>query len=242
MFDNWLYKTSFSLFKKALEEYKLLQDKEKVLIGVSGGADSIVLAHLFNAYNLRRHKEWNLLAVHIDPGFPQWNTKKIAKFFEEIKIPYLISKIDVLQKLAQITKRKQKYCFYCSRERRKRLFEIADQYGIKKIALAHHLEDVNETFLLNLFYASEITTFVPKQDFFQKRFYIIRPLYFFDKPLISRYLNTYKLPEIKNRCPYENMSERNRIRKFLNQLYKKDPRIKTNIFWGIKNVKTNYLP
>ncbi len=242
MLDGWLYKTSFSLFKKALEEYALLPDNEKVLIGVSGGADSIVLAHLFNAYNLRRHKHWDLLAVHIDPGFPQWNTQKIVKFFEKIKIPYLISKIDVPKKLARITKRRQKYCFFCSRERRKRLFEIANQYGIKKIALAHHLEDVNETFLLNLFYASEISTFVPKQDFFQNRFYIIRPLYFFDKTLIARYLKTYGLSAIKNRCPYEKMSERNRIRKFLNQLYQKDPRIKANIFWGIKNVKINYLP
>lgn len=242
MLDGWLYKTSFSLFKKALEEYALLSDNEKVLIGVSGGADSIVLAHLFNAYNLRRHKHWDLLAVHIDPGFPKWNTQKVVQFFEEIKIPYLISKIDVPKKLAQITKRRQKYCFFCSRERRKRLFEIADQYGIKKIALAHHLEDVNETFLLNLFYASEISTFVPKQDFFQNRFYIIRPLYFFDKTLIARYLKTYGLSAIKNKCPYEKMSERNRIRKFLNQLYQKDPRIKANIFWGIKNVKINYLP
>ncbi|MCX7785861.1 MAG: tRNA 2-thiocytidine biosynthesis TtcA family protein [candidate division WOR-3 bacterium] len=242
MFDRWLYKRSFSLFKKALEEYSLLQDKEKVLVGVSGGADSIVLAHLFSVYNLRRNKNWNLLAVHIDPGFPDWNTRKIVKFFEEIKIPYIISKIDVPKKLAQINKRKQKYCFFCSRQRRKRLFEIADQQGIKKIALAHHLEDVNETFLLNLFYASEITTFVPKQEFFQNRFYIIRPLYFFDKTLILNYLKGHGLRPINNHCPYENIGERNRIRKFLNQLYKKDPRIKTNIFWGIKNIKINYLP
>lgn len=242
MTDQRIYKTSHSLFKKVIEEYRLLEDGEKVLIGVSGGIDSLVLTRLFHDYNLRRKKNWQLLAVHINPGFSNWRTQKIEKFFQSINIPYLISKIDVPKKLSEITNVRFKPCFFCSRERRKRLFEIADKNRIKKIALAHHLEDVNETYLLNLFFASETTTFVPKQGFFSDQFYIIRPLYYFDKTLILQYAENYKLPHIKNHCPYEKESERERIRRFLNSLDKKDSRIKTNIFWGIKNIKLNYLP
>lgn len=243
MANGWLNKKCFGFLNKAISQYQLLADNEKVLIAVSGGVDSLVLTHLLNYYNQRKHKNWDLLAVHIHPGFAEWQTRKIEEFFDSLKIKYLIAKIAVEKKFEQVKQNNRvKKCFFCSRERRKCLFEIADKYGIKKIALAHHLEDVNETYFLNLFYASETTTFVPKQNFFQDKFFIIRPLYFFDKELILKYAQYYHLPKIRNKCPYEKESNRMKIRRFLNQLYKKDPRIKANIFWGIKNIKYEYLP
>jgi len=145
---GWLKKTSFNLFKKAIEKYCLLDDGEKVLISVSGGIDSLVLTHLLNSYNLRRNEKWNILTVHIDQGFPKWSTKRFVRFFDSNQFNYLISNIDVLGNFLQITKAGERIskCFLCSRERRKRLFEIAAKEGINKIALAHHLEDINETF------------------------------------------------------------------------------------------------
>ncbi|MFB0509305.1 MAG: tRNA lysidine(34) synthetase TilS [bacterium] len=237
--NRWLYKTTFHWFKKVVEDYSLLKDGEKVLIGVSGGADSIALLHLFDQYNRRRKKNWQLLAVHINPNFPNWKTKPIEKLFKNLGLPYQIEDIDISKQLAG---KKFKPCFVCSRERRKRLFEIARQYEIKKIALAHHMEDVVETYLLNLFYTSKSSTLVPKQDFFQGKLYIIRPLYFFDKDLIRRYLLANGLRPVKNHCPYEKSSERERIRKLLKKFYSIDKRVKTNIFWGIKNIKNQYLP
>ncbi len=242
MTEQRLNKRSFNYFNKAINQYQLLQDGEKVLIGVSGGVDSLVLTHLFSVFNQRRHKNWDVLAVHIEPGFPNWKTTRLIKYFESLKIRYLISSTDVPEKLKQVNTEKFSPCFFCARERRKRMFEIANENGIEKIALAHHLEDVNETLFLNLFYTSTMSTFTPKQYFFKGKFHIIRPLYFFDKELILQYANIYGLPKIKNQCPHEKESERERIRKFLKSLYKKNPRIKTNIFWGIKNVKLQYLP
>lgn len=244
MTEAWTYKTSFTIFKRAVEKHHLLENGEKVLIGVSGGVDSMVLTHLLYSFNQRRHKNWDVLAVHIDPGFPKWHTQRLVKFFEALNVKYLISKIDVPNKLAEITNsgERVKSCFFCSRERRKRLFELAEANGIKKIALAHHLEDVNETFFLNLLYVSEAKTFAPKQDFFQAQYHIIRPLYYFDKDFINNYAETYQIPVVKNKCPYDIDSERNRIRNLLNKYYAKNPRIKTNIFWGIKNARLDVLP
>jgi tRNA 2-thiocytidine biosynthesis protein TtcA len=242
--DGWLVKTAFHWFKKAVEDYRLLQDGEKVLISVSGGADSLVLLHLFALYNRKRKKHWQLLACHINPNFPNWKTKPIERIFKTIGLNYAIEDVDMVKelKLRRNAGLKFKPCFICARQRRKRLFEIAQANGIMKIALAHHMEDVIETYLLNLFYASEVSTFLPKQDFFQSKFFIIRPLYFFDKELIRKYLTTYGLRPIKNTCPYAKSSERARIRRFLEKFYALDKRIKTNIFWGIKNIKTQYLP
>jgi tRNA 2-thiocytidine biosynthesis protein TtcA len=248
--NTWLHKTVFRWFKKAVEDYHLLEDGEKVLIAVSGGADSVVLLHLFDQYNRRRKKNWEVLAVHINPNFPileessdrrklNWKTKPMDRLFKSLALPYLIEDIDIIKKLAI---EKFKPCYICSRERRRKLFEIADKYQIKKIAFAHHMEDVVETYLLNLFYTSKTSTFIPKQNFFQGKYYIIRPLYFFDKGLIQRYLQAYHLKPVKNPCPYAKSSERERIRKMLKKFYSLDKRVKTNIFWGIKNIKPNYLP
>ena len=237
--NNWLHKKVFRWFKKAVEDYSLLADGEKVLIAVSGGADSIVLLHLFDQYNRRRKKNWQLFAVHINPNFPGWKTKPLEKLFKNLGLTYLIDNIIITKELSF---KKFNPCFICSRERRKKLFEIAHHQGIKKIALAHHLEDVVETFLLNLFYTSKSSTLIPKQELFQGRINIIHPLYFFDKELIQKYLQEYGLRPVRNRCPYEKSSERERIRKLLKKFYSLKNRIKTNIFWGIKNIKTTYLP
>lgn len=244
MTEAWIYKTSFSMFKRAVEKHRLLENGEKVLVGVSGGIDSMVLVHLLNTFNQRRHKDWEILAVHINPNFPKWQTKKIIKFFESLNVRYIIDDINVPQKLLTVagSNNRVRPCFLCARERRKRLFEIAERHGITKIALAHHLEDVNETFFLNLFYVAEAKTFSAKQDFFQNQYHIIRPLYYFDKDFINKYAETYQIPVVKNKCPHDIDSERNRIRKLLNKYYSKNPRIKTNIFWGIKNARLDALP
>lgn len=237
--DRWLYKTTYRWFKKAIEDYCLLKDGEKILVAVSGGADSIALLHLFDQYNHRRKKNWELFPVHIRPNFAKWKTKSVERLFKNLALPYLIDDINITKELSD---KKLNPCYICSQERRKKLFEIAHRQGIQKIALAHHLEDVVETFLLNLFYTSKSSTLIPKQELFSGRVYIIRPLYFLDKELITRYLKTNDLKPVNNTCPYAKISEREKIRKMLKRFYLQNKRIKTNIFWGIKNIKKQYLP
>ncbi|MBS4014883.1 MAG: adenine nucleotide alpha hydrolase family protein [Candidatus Latescibacteria bacterium] len=234
-----IQKISHTYFRKAVTKHQLLNDGERVLVAVSGGIDSLVLIHLISNYNQRKRKNWDILAVHIKPNFPNWKTTALRTFLERQRIKYLISDIDISKK---IDLREFSICYVCARERRKRLFEIAEQHKINKIAFAHHLEDVNETFLMNLIYNSKTATFLPKQSFFQNRFFIVRPLYYFDKELILQYSKAYDIKKINNRCPYEKKNERGQIRKFLKSLEEKNPRIKTNIFWGINNIKYEYLP
>ncbi len=232
-------KIAFGWFKKAVEDYQLLADGEKVLVAVSGGKDSLCLLHLFNEYNKRKKKDWQILACHINPGFTDWRENKVEESFKRLGVDYQIRKIPIRKRVEEIG---EDFCFFCSRERKKALFTIAEENKINKIALAHHREDVNETFVLNLFFASELSTFVPKQDFFGGKFYIIRPLYYFTKEIIESYLKVFGLRGIKNICPYAKLSERERMRRILRSYYKRDKRIRDNIFWGIKNIKAKYLP
>ncbi len=232
-------KVAFGWFKKAVEDYQLLVDGEKVLIGFSGGKDSLCLLHLFHEYNRRRKKGWQIFSVHIAPSFPNWSTAPIEKILRRLCVNYEIKELPIREKIEKIG---EDFCFFCSRERKKALFTLAEEKGIKKIALAHHREDVNETFLLNLFFTAEVATFLPKQDFFGGKFYIIRPLYYFSDDLIEGYLNIFGLKPIRNPCPYAQLSERERIRRMLKNYYKRDLRIRENIFWGIKKIRMKYLP
>ncbi|MCS7249749.1 MAG: tRNA 2-thiocytidine biosynthesis TtcA family protein [candidate division WOR-3 bacterium] len=239
MEEKEIYKKAFSLLKKAIENYGLLNENERFIIGVSGGKDSLCLTHLLNEYNKRENKNWDFICVYVKPDFINFDIKRLIKFFEKHNIKYEILETNISDK---IRTGKKSPCFFCSRERKRILFNFADKLNINKVAFAHHLEDVNETFLLNLFFNSEVSTFLPKQDFFDGKFYIIRPLYFFTTPLIKNYNKIFKIKPIRNPCPYIKENKREEIRKFLEKYYKIDERIRENIFKGIKNIKEKYLP
>jgi tRNA 2-thiocytidine biosynthesis protein TtcA len=132
-------------------------------------------------------------------------------------------------------------CFLCSRLRRKRLFEIADELGCTKLALGHNKDDIIETLFLNMCYAGEISTMVPFQSMFQGRFTVIRPLAFADEDMIRRFARKEGLPEFINTCPSASSSKRHEIKSLLNQLYRSNPKIKGNIFRAMSHVKPEYL-
>jgi tRNA 2-thiocytidine biosynthesis protein TtcA len=133
-------------------------------------------------------------------------------------------------------------CYRCARERRKELFRAAEELGCRKVALAHHMDDVNETFLLNLLYTSSAAAILPKQPLFRGRLLIVRPLYDVDKPLVRRYLGRAGVRPVRNRCPHERASSRMRLRRILERLYRESPRARANLFWGLHNLKPEYLP
>jgi len=232
-------KKAFILLKKAIVNFGLLNNNERFIVGVSGGKDSLCLIHLLNQYNLKERKKWDFLAVYIKPDFFDFNIKRLENFFKKYKINYQILEMKIKDKIERLNKNP---CFLCSRERKKMFFNFAEELKLNKIALAHHIEDINETVLLNLFYNGEISTFLPIQDFFNGKFYIIRPLYYFNNDLIKNYNKFHKIKAIKNPCPYIKENKRNKIRNFLEKLYREDKRIRENIFKGIKRIKEKFLP
>jgi len=222
-----------------IRRYHLLEPGEPVMVAVSGGADSLCLLRILADYNQRQHAGWRLLAVHVDPGFPDWPAKRIERQFQRLGVEYEIVRADVPERIKHFG---ENPCYVCSRERRKQLFELARRRGIRKIALAHHLEDVNETYLLNLLYSASARTFVPRQEFFGGKVEFIRPLYEFDKPAIMKYLRSRGLKVVRTPCPYAVHGRREEVRRFLNRLYQRYPRIRQNLFTGIHNIKAEYLP
>ncbi len=208
-------------------------------VAVSGGADSLCLLDLLDRLNRRGRRNWQLVAVHVDPGFDGWNSVRVKRACRAIGIDCTVIRADVP---GAVERTGQDSCYSCARKRRKALFSLCRAQGIEKLALAHNLDDVNETFLMNLLYTSSGRTILPAQPLFDGRLTIVRPLYYADKDLVLRYLKSAGIRPVRNRCRFERSGSRSTVRRFLKRLYAEDPRIRTNLFAGLDNLKADYLP
>jgi len=230
--------TCLTLIRQAIERHHFLEKNSRVLIGVSGGIDSISLLLLLTEYNRRYNQKWEIHACHVNPQFPGWDATSLKKIFKKHNIRHTMVRTTIYQKIKALPNK----CFFCSRERRKRLLETADRLNIFQVALAHHKEDAAETMLLNMIYNGEISTLVPKQSVIQGRFFFIRPLYYLDKGILETLVRIYKIPVAGNVCPFYKNSKRETIRRFLKRLEKGNPDAYHNIFRAIFHIKKTYMP
>lgn len=222
---------------RAIMDYKMLADGDKIAVAVSGGKDSLTLLKVLQDRQRFVPIRYSLLAVHIDMGYPCHHPKILAEYFKKMKVDYHIEKIDILKG----KNRKDISCFWCSWNRRKVLFEVANRFGCTKVALGHHKDDIIETILLNLFFQGEISAMSPKQELFNGKICIIRPLVYVDEDLIIKFAKELDFPHHKCACPNSITSNRNKMTEIIKDLKKVCPDVKTNIFRSVKRIKKDYL-
>jgi len=228
--------------EKAIVDYRMIAAGDRVLIGVSGGADSMVLLNLLDS-PMVFVPPFSLLAVNIDMGFdPSFHAyEALQQHLSRKAYDYILEKSDI-GPLSHSSYNKKNPCFLCSRLRRKRLFEIAAEQGCNKVALAHHRDDIVETLLLNMFYGREISTMMPNQSIFGGKLSIIRPLAYIREKLVKRYAAEQELPVWKNFCPSSDRSKRIYIKNLLDQLEKDNRLVRDNLYRAMGHVKVDYLP
>lgn len=229
-----------SLVGKAIHQYGLIEDGDRILVGVSGGKDSLSLLKILFERKNRVPIHYELLAVHIDLGFGSNQAERLEEYFEKMKIPYHIEFTEIGKK-AVSPENRENPCFLCSWERRKRLFQIAKEFNFNKIALGHHKDDVIETFLLNIFYSSEISTMLPIQTLFKGKLTIIRPLVLVEEKMIGRFAIEKGLPFGSSWCPVSGKTKRSEIKQLIETLEKKNKKIRDNIFRSLSNIKIEYM-
>jgi len=223
-------------------DHRMIEPGDRLLVGVSGGADSFALLDLLDS-PMVFVPDFSMLAVHIDMGFdPEYMAyREIQKYLDDNRYQYVMEKTDI-GLLAHSDFNRKNPCFLCSRLRRKRIFEIADRHGCNKIAFAHHRDDIIETLLINMFYGREISTMMPCQSVFGGKLHIIRPLAVLEERLIKKYRHERGLPTFKNACPSSENSRRNYVKKLLDSLEIDNPNIRHNIYTALGHVKPDYLP
>ena len=234
------YKALNRAMGKALHHYQMISDGDRIVVGVSGGADSLSLMWFLSERRERIPINYELFAVFIDPGFEGSFAEALKAFCVKLGFSLRVEYTDFGLQGHSSTNRENP-CFLCSRLRRKRLFEIADELGCHKLALGHNKDDVIETLFMNMCFAGEISTMLPYQKFFQEKFTLIRPLAFADEALIRRFSSDQRFPDFENPCPTAKTSKRQEIKSLLTQLYRSNKKIKGNIFRAMSHVRLDYL-
>ena len=235
-----LDKTVNRLVGRAMHDYGMLADGDRVLLAVSGGIDSLVMSWLLNHWQRKAPISYTLLAANLDMGFGDDEPRLLEEQFQILGIPSLIERTDFGVQAMKEEDGKSG-CFHCARKRRNRLFDLAREKGCNKVALGHHKEDIIEALFLNMFYSGNISTMAPKQELFDGKLSLIRPLAYLEKDHIRALGKAIGVTPVPNPCPLSEESKRGTVRTLLNDLYQHDDRIKANIFAALGNVKPDYL-
>ncbi len=223
-----------------MHDYAMLADGDRVLVAVSGGIDSLVLTWLLAHWQRKAPIRYHLLAAHLDMGFGGTEAEQVAAQLRRLAVPFLVEHTGFGPE-AMAAEEGRNGCFHCARRRRNRLFELAREQGCSKVALGHHREDIIETFFLNMFYSGNLSTMVPRQELFEGRLALIRPMAYLDKEQIRAMGAAVGVTPVANPCPLSEASRRSTVRTLLADLYAADPRIKGNIFAALGNIRFDYL-
>ena len=225
---------------RAIHRYDMISDGDRILVALSGGKDSLSLLWMLLERRTRVPIRYDLVAVHIDPGFENGFAASLRTYCQTLEMPVRIEYTDC-GVVSHGSSNRENPCFLCSRLRRKRLFELAVELGCNKIAFGHNKDDIIETLFINMCYAGEISTMRPSQSFFRNRLTVIRPLAFADEQLIRRFGKLQRFPDFINPCPTAQTSKRREIKELLNRLYRSNSKIKGNLFRALSHVRTDYL-
>lgn len=222
---------------KAVWDYGMIKDRDRILVAVSGGKDSLCMLKILKERIKFVPHKYELIACFVDMGFDWINKEVLIEYFRKESVDFTIAPAPSNWK----GKTENFDCFWCSWNRRKALFDTAQRIGCSKIALGHHMDDIVETMLLNLFFNGEISTMRPYQEMFEGTLAIIRPLAYVEERQLEKLSSVLGLPVVKSMCPNKDISRRKKIKEIIREMELINPEVKKNIFRSLRRVKTQYL-
>jgi tRNA 2-thiocytidine biosynthesis protein TtcA len=223
---------------KAIEDYGLIEDKDRILVAVSGGKDSLSLLKLLNERRRWAPIDYELIAIHIESDYrcrECVHTKVLKELFAEMGVKYHFKKMRILK-----AGRKGISCFWCSWNRRKALFLAAERFGCNKVAFGHHMDDIIETILLNLFYHGEISAMNPRQELFGGKIVLIRPLCYVEEDRLREFAKESGFPRQLCQCPNSQTSQRRTMKNIVKMVKRDCAYVKTNVMRSIARVNRDY--
>ena len=221
-----------SLIRKAVDEYGMIRERERVAVGVSGGKDSMVLLAALNQLSKYHPKNFEVVGVSVDPGFGG-DYGMIEEYAKEIGVEYHIKKTQLNEIIFDERKEKSP-CSLCSKMRRGALNDMAKEYGCDTLALGHHMDDVLETFFLSLLYEGRINCFSPFTYLDRSRVTQIRPMIYVRETDIKSVVSRCHIPVIPKVCPVDGITKRSDMKDIIRDLEKKTaPGLKKRLFHAV---------
>lgn len=233
-----LRKKLLAAIRNADYEYGLIQDGDHILIGLSGGKDSVAMVDLLQTYQKFRDKNFTIAAMHLDFGFPPIDFSPVENYVKSLDIPYYQYDAKEVYEILEANRNPMTHllpCSICSRMRKAIINKAANKLGFKKVAFAHHMDDAIETLFLNMTHGARIATFEPKMYLENAKIEFIRPLIYAREKQIATYASMAKLPICKNSCGNDKHTQREEIKELLNNYYKKYPDSYSNFAVMLKN-------
>lgn len=236
-------------FTKAINQYELVKEGDRIAVCISGGKDSMLMAKLFQELKLHNKFEFDVKFLVMDPGYSPANRKVIEENARKLNIPIHIFESDIFESVFNVEKSP---CYLCARMRRGHLYHFAQELGCNKIALGHHYDDVIETILMGMLYGSQIQTMMPKLHSTNfEGMELIRPLYLVREDDIKSWRDYNNLRFIQCACKFtdtcttcnneENKSKRVEIKELIKTLKQTNPYVEGNIFKSIENVNLDTI-
>lgn len=221
--------------RRAVDDYHMIEEGDRIAVGVSGGKDSMLLLVALNYLRKYYPKSFELEAITIELGFDGMDFSPVRKMCSELEIPYTCLKTDIKEVVFDVRK-EDNPCSLCSKMRRGAINDAITERGISKLALGHHFDDVVETFMMSLLFEGRISCFRPVTYLDRSGVTQIRPLIYAGEQKIANLAAELELPIVENPCPQDKTSKRYEIKSLLTQMCRNYPDMKSKIFGAMQRL------
>ena len=228
---------------RAVADFNLIEEGDRIMVAVSGGKDSYTMLHLLEMLRKRAPIRYELMAVTIDSGYPGFRTDIIRAYLQETGVPFHIEPTEHYQIIEAKRRPGSSYCSFCARLKRGTLYGLAQRFNCNKLALGHHLDDFVETLLLNQFYVGSLKAMAPRMLADNGNTTVIRPLVYVAEDEIVAFASEKGFPVVCCRCPVCGVADikRKRMKELLKELQQEIPFIKQSLLTALGNVQPRHL-
>jgi tRNA 2-thiocytidine biosynthesis protein TtcA len=241
--DDQLFRKIKKLTGKAIGDFNLIEDGDRIAVAVSGGKDSYTLLHILEALRKRAPINFELVAVNVDAGYPGYRKQVLEDHLSEYHFAYRMESTHSYEIIEAKRRPESSYCSFCARLRRGVIYRVAKELDCNKVALGHHLDDFVETLLLNQFYAGSLKAMSPKLEADNGIHTVIRPLVYVEEQDIITFSRNHQMPIICCACPVCGQVEqqRKRMKQLVKDLAIDIPDIRRSVLRALGNVQPRHL-
>lgn len=219
--------------RRAIDDYKMIQEGDKIAVGVSGGKDSLTLLYALSGLRRFYPNKFELEAITVSMGYKEADFSGVAKLCQELDVQYTLVETDIAEILFE-QRKESNPCSLCAKLRKGAFNNKAKEIGCNKKAYAHHYDDVIETMLMSLLYEGRFHCFSPVTYLDRSDITLIRPLIYVDEQDIINFKNTYHLPVVDNPCPVDGYTKREYAKQLIKTLDNDSPGLRERLFTAIR--------